>query len=47
VIIDLDGQWWESGGSSSDGGAAGVHRIAKLSSAYLATFNLVLHPQGL
>ena len=22
VIIDLDGQWWESGGSTADGGAA-------------------------
>ncbi|HYB28618.1 MAG TPA: lytic transglycosylase domain-containing protein [Solirubrobacteraceae bacterium] len=47
VIINLDGQWWESGGSSSDSGAATVHPVASISSAYLATFNLILHPQGL
>ena len=47
VIIDIDGQWWESGGSSIDGGAATVHRLTSISSAYLATFNLVLHPRGL
>ena len=46
VIINIDGQWWESGGSSSDGGAAAVHRVASISSAYLATFNLVLHPKA-
>jgi hypothetical protein len=43
VIIDINGQWWESGGTSS----AGVHRIAHVSSAYLATFNVILHPRGL
>jgi cell wall-associated NlpC family hydrolase len=42
VIIDIDGQWWESGGS-----LAGVHRIHEISASYLATFNLVLHPQSL
>ena len=47
VIIDIDGQWWESGGSSTDGGAARVHRITDISSAYLETFNLVLHPRSL
>jgi hypothetical protein len=47
VIIDLDGQWWESGGSTADGGKASVHRITDISPAYLATFNLVLHPEGL
>ncbi|HTX44828.1 MAG TPA: lytic murein transglycosylase [Solirubrobacteraceae bacterium] len=47
VIIDLDGQWWESGGSSADGGKASVHRITDISPAYLATFNLILHPEGL
>jgi len=44
VIIDLDGEWWESGGSSADGGAGDVHRITGVTTAYLATFNLVLHP---
>lgn len=43
VIIDIDGQWWESGGSS----VAGVHRMGAVSASYLATFNLVLHPQSL
>jgi cell wall-associated NlpC family hydrolase len=47
VIIDLDGQWWESGGSSAAGGGADVHRISSVTSAYLATFNVVLHPRGL
>jgi cell wall-associated NlpC family hydrolase len=47
VIIDIDGQWWESGGSSTDGGAASVHRITDISQAYLETFNLVLHPRSL
>ncbi len=47
VIIDIDGQWWESGGSSSDGGAAMVHPIINPSNAYLKSFNEVLHPQGL
>jgi Transglycosylase SLT domain len=46
VIIDLDGQWWESGGSS-DGGMPGVHPLAAPPVSYLATFNLVLHPTGL
>jgi cell wall-associated NlpC family hydrolase len=47
VIIDIDGQWWESGGSSSDGGAAMVHPIINPSTAYLKSFNKILHPQGL
>lgn len=47
VIIDIDGQWWESGGSTADGGAAMVHRIADPSPAYLKSFNRILHPQGL
>jgi cell wall-associated NlpC family hydrolase len=47
VIIDLDGQWWESGGSSAEGGRASVHRIKDMSPAYLATFNTILHPRGL
>ena len=49
VIIDIKGQWWESGGSSSSGGAGSVHRINRksISRAYLESFNLVLHPWGL
>jgi soluble lytic murein transglycosylase-like protein len=47
VIIDINGQWWESGGSSGAGGAASVHRIAAVSAAYLLSFNEILHPRGL
>jgi hypothetical protein len=47
VIIDIDGHFWESGGSTSEGGAARVHPIADISLAYLATFNRILHPRGL
>jgi cell wall-associated NlpC family hydrolase len=47
VIIDIDGQWWESGGSTADGGAAMVHQIVDPSPAYLKSFNRILHPQGL
>ncbi len=47
VIIDIDGQWWESGGSSADGGAAMVHPILNPSEGYLKSFNKILHPQGL
>jgi cell wall-associated NlpC family hydrolase len=47
VIIDIDGQWWESGGSTADGGAAMVHQIINPSPAYLKSFNRILHPQGL
>jgi cell wall-associated NlpC family hydrolase len=42
VLIDLHGQWWESGGSD-----AGVHRIKRISASYLLTFNQILHPRGL
>ena len=47
VIIDIDGQWWESGGGSTSGGAADVHRIRRMNASYLQSFNLVLHPRGL
>ncbi len=50
VIIDLKGQWWESGGSTLAGGGARVHQIKMtkaLRRSYLPTFNLVLHPSGL
>jgi hypothetical protein len=43
VIIDLNGQWWESGGIEG----AGVHRIKHISASYLLTFNQILHPRGL
>lgn len=46
VIIDIDGQWWESGGGGSTG-AASVHQMPSPSASYLETFNRVLHPQGL
>jgi cell wall-associated NlpC family hydrolase len=46
VIIQIDGQWWESGGSGASG-AARVHRMTAVSAAYLETFNLVLHPRSL
>jgi cell wall-associated NlpC family hydrolase len=47
VIIEIDGQWWESGGSATSGGGASVHRIRTISASYLATFNLILHPRSL
>jgi cell wall-associated NlpC family hydrolase len=47
VIIDIDGQWWESGGSTADGGAAMVHQIVDPNPAYLKSFNRILHPAGL
>jgi cell wall-associated NlpC family hydrolase len=43
VIIEIKGQWWESGGTPN----AGVHRMTPPDAAYLATFNRVLHPKGL
>ncbi len=47
VIIDLGGEWWESGGGAGYGGAGQVHRIAHISPAYVRTFNTVLHPNGM
>ncbi len=48
VIIDLGGQFYESGGESGPwGGGGGVERIGTPSAAYLATFNDILHPAGL
>lgn len=47
VIIDIAGQWWESGGSATDGGAEMVHQIVDPSPAYLKSFNRILHPEGL
>jgi cell wall-associated NlpC family hydrolase len=48
VIIDIGGQFYESGGESGTwGGGGGVQKIATPSAAYLASFNRLLHPAGL
>ena len=48
MIIDIAGQFYESGGEHGAwGGGGGVEKIAPPSQAYLATFNRVLHPEGL
>ncbi len=46
VIININGRFYESGGGSASGGAPFVHQFTP-SSAYLASFNTVLHPAGL
>ena len=45
VIIDIDGQWWESGGWGVESDR--VHRMHHVSRSYLQSFNLILHPRGL
>ena len=48
VIINIAGQFYESGGETGSwGGGGGVEKIGTPSAAYLATFNDVLHPTGL
>jgi cell wall-associated NlpC family hydrolase len=48
VIIEINGQFYESGGSrGSWGGGGGVEKIGTPSASYLATFPTVLHPAGL
>jgi cell wall-associated NlpC family hydrolase len=48
VIIQINGQFYESGGMHGAwGGGGGVEKIAAPSASYLATFPTVLHPQGL
>ena len=48
VIIEINGQFYESGGSHGAwGGGGGVEKIGTPSPAYLATFPNVLHPAGL
>ena len=48
VIIDLGGQFYESGGGSGAwGGGGGVEKIGTPSASYLASFNRILHPEGL
>jgi len=48
VIIEINGQFYESGGMHGAwGGGGGVQKIATPSASYLATFPNVLHPEGL
>ncbi|HYZ81562.1 MAG TPA: hypothetical protein VE571_09855 [Solirubrobacteraceae bacterium] len=48
VIIEINGQFYESGGSQGAwGGGGGVQKIGTPSASYLATFTTVLHPDGL
>jgi cell wall-associated NlpC family hydrolase len=48
VIIDINGQFYESGGEHGYwGGGGGVEKIGRPSAAYLATFERVLHPEGM
>jgi cell wall-associated NlpC family hydrolase len=54
VIIDINGQFYESGGGSGSrsggvqgGLAGGVAKIGRPSDSYLATFGTILHPAGL
>lgn len=48
VMIDLNGQFYESGGGSGAwGGGGGVAKIGTPTPQYLATFDTVLHPAGL
>lgn len=48
VIIEINGQFYEAGGEhGSWGGGGGVEAISTPTSAYLSTFNVILHPAGL
>jgi len=48
VIISIDGQFYESGGEQGPwGGGGGVAKIETPPASYLATFPVVLHPEGL
>jgi hypothetical protein len=48
VIIEINGQFYESGGMHGAwGGGGGVEKIGRPSDSYLATFTSVLHPAGL
>jgi cell wall-associated NlpC family hydrolase len=46
VIININGTFYESGGSAAGGGGAGVKQFRPPIS-YLASFDTILHPQGL
>jgi cell wall-associated NlpC family hydrolase len=48
VIIEIDGQFYESGGEAGAwGGGGGVEKISTPSPAYLSSFTTILHPAGL
>jgi hypothetical protein len=48
VIIEINGQFYESGGMHGAwGGGGGVEKIGRPSDDYLKTFEHVLHPQGM
>jgi cell wall-associated NlpC family hydrolase len=48
VIIQINGQFYESGGEAGSwGGGGGVEKIATPSQAYLSSFTTILHPAGL
>jgi len=48
VIIEIDGQFYESGGRAGPwGGGGGVMKIQRPDAGYLASFPQVLHPAGL
>ncbi|HWD69684.1 MAG TPA: hypothetical protein VG293_05775 [Solirubrobacteraceae bacterium] len=48
VIMEINGQFYESGGQQGSwGGGGGVQRISTPSASYLSSFNLILHPAGL
>ena len=48
VIIEINGQFYESGGMHGAwGGGGGVEKIGRPSDDYLKTFEHVMHPQGL
>jgi cell wall-associated NlpC family hydrolase len=48
VIIQINGQFYESGGEAGSwGGGGGVEKIATPSQAYLSSFTTILHPSGL
>jgi cell wall-associated NlpC family hydrolase len=48
VIMEIDGQFYESGGTQGAwGGGGGVEKIGRPSASYLASFNAILHPVGL
>jgi cell wall-associated NlpC family hydrolase len=48
VIIEINGQFYESGGEAGAwGGGGGVEKINPPSQAYLSSFTTILHPAGL